>query len=568
MHEKDESSSDAPDGDDAQGDGQTPASDLSTESTDSDDQGAEQSAVEGETSPEEDLPEWIPLTPELVEDEAIRGDFMLRWAAVLLALLMGWTIVQETSVLTHIKTGQYLADHGFIPPDTDVFSSSAGDRPWVNLAWLWDLALSGVYGLLGPQGVSLLKALLAALTFWVASRISMPELPTWWGSVCSVLALLAAFPSLTATPTIMTLLGTACLMHQLHRWTVARDARLPWPIPLLMFVWCQFDDRAWIGGAVLIAFTIGAWIDGRRSGQDAFSGDVRSLSLMAAGSLIAMLVHPFLWETLLSPWRLYELEYPTRQIYANRDTPFLHELYPLSSGEFWARMNYFNAAGLLLWLMTLVTLVLNRERLRLAHLSTFVATSCLAFAGAGELAVAGIVNAALATVNAQQWYQANFRQTYSVETSELLFSRAGRALTVIAFFVLGFAMVSGHLTGAEGRRVGLGWDPQLEQTIASYEQVLEDSFDDRPFNFRLFQGDVLIWTGKQPFIDSRVRLFAAGPGLCRGATPAVATGFADVPGGISGSGRLPRLENRLRRISDFPRSAAPFRRESGLFDVS
>ena len=35
------------------------------------------------------LPEVEPLTPELVEDEAIRGDFMIRWAVVLLAAPVG-----------------------------------------------------------------------------------------------------------------------------------------------------------------------------------------------------------------------------------------------------------------------------------------------------------------------------------------------------------------------------------------------------------------------------------------------------------------------------------------------
>ena len=36
---------------------------------------------------DEDLPEQYELTAEDVEDEAIRGDFMLRWAVILLALL-------------------------------------------------------------------------------------------------------------------------------------------------------------------------------------------------------------------------------------------------------------------------------------------------------------------------------------------------------------------------------------------------------------------------------------------------------------------------------------------------
>lgn len=56
--------------------------------------------------PEDQLPDYEPLTPELVEDEAIRGDFVIRWAVVLLALLFGWTQIDDTSLLVRIRNGQ------------------------------------------------------------------------------------------------------------------------------------------------------------------------------------------------------------------------------------------------------------------------------------------------------------------------------------------------------------------------------------------------------------------------------------------------------------------------------
>jgi hypothetical protein len=79
----------------------------------------------------------------LVEDEAVRGDFMLRWSAILLAVLLGWTEVSESLTLVRIKTGEYLASHGWLPPRTDVFSVTAAEQPWLNFSWLGDLLLSG-----------------------------------------------------------------------------------------------------------------------------------------------------------------------------------------------------------------------------------------------------------------------------------------------------------------------------------------------------------------------------------------------------------------------------------------
>ena len=67
----------------------------------------------------------------------------------------------------------------------------AAERTWVNLAWFGDVILSFVYGALGATGLSLLTGLIASATFYLLLQISRPGLPTWWGSVCAALALLA-----------------------------------------------------------------------------------------------------------------------------------------------------------------------------------------------------------------------------------------------------------------------------------------------------------------------------------------------------------------------------------------
>ena len=56
---------------------------------------------------EDELPDWEPLTPELVEDEAVRGDAMLRHSVLLLAILLSWTQISDTSLLVRIKSGEY-----------------------------------------------------------------------------------------------------------------------------------------------------------------------------------------------------------------------------------------------------------------------------------------------------------------------------------------------------------------------------------------------------------------------------------------------------------------------------
>ncbi|MFM7160994.1 MAG: hypothetical protein ACKO3P_11570, partial [Planctomycetaceae bacterium] len=175
----------------------------------------------------EEFEDYEELTPELVEDEAIRGDFMLRWAVVFAAFLLGATKIGEAPTLVHVKTGQYLASHGVLPPRNDVFSSTAVDRPWYNLSWLFDLVVGLVHTMAGFAGLSAFKAVLVAVTFGLVVHTSRRNTPTWWTAVCGALALLACHQRLMAQPTLFTFLGLALLFWGLNRYRAQVSGESP-----------------------------------------------------------------------------------------------------------------------------------------------------------------------------------------------------------------------------------------------------------------------------------------------------------------------------------------------------
>ena len=69
----------------------------------------------------------------------------------------------------------------------------------------------------------------------------------------------------------------------------------------------------------------------------------------------------------------------------------------------------------------------------------------LSLLAAHELPEAAIVAAVVAGVSAQDWYRRAFSQQYTVDSKELLFSRGGRAVTVLALAALGFCVVASRL---------------------------------------------------------------------------------------------------------------------------
>lgn len=481
-----------------------------------------ESANAGEDAAEDDLPEEEPLTPELVEDEALRGDFVLRWAVVLLALLIGCTAIFETDTLVHVKSGQNILQHGF-PPRNDVFSSTATDRPWINLSWLFDVVLACLYGIgefLGSGGVALsvVKALMAAAVFALLVHINRRDVSTWWGTICAVLALLACHRQFTARPELVTLFGLVLTMRFLHQWKEQGQPRSLKGLVVLFLLWANLDPHMYLGLAVLVFYALGEAL-GDWLGFPGLPDAKRRKYLWAAlgGGVLVTFINPFGWHALLSPVSLYGGEYPAFRTYNTSIIGYEQlRFLKLIDSELWSwdHVNLSVGAGLLLLLTSAVALVLNFRRLDLGDVFLWLAFVGFAVLAVHELAAAAVVTSVLATLNAQQWYQHTFRQTYSVQTSELIFSRGGRAVTVLSLFAVAYLAISGLSVGGLqfSRRTSVGLHPDLQGAIAGLQEELDDAFDNRPFNFVLSQGDLLIWIDRRPFIDSRLKLYAGGNG--------------------------------------------------------
>jgi hypothetical protein len=474
----------------------------------SDNDGADEDAADKE----DDLPEWEPLSPEIVEDEAIRGDFMLRWAVILLAFLLGCRHISDTVTLVRIRTGEHLASNGVLPPANDVFSYTATERPWINLGWLFDLMIAGVYGVGGAAGLTMFSAFAAGATFYFLHGITRDDLPTWWTSVCVGIALLMANLQFTVLPQVITLLGVAWMLRGLHAWTQTGKQSTLWCLAGSLAVWSNLDPRAFIGWLILLAWLAGTAI-GQKSGRGGIhsNASLKGLAMAVAAGFVALMVNPFGWHAILSPVQLYGVELPALTEYAGRISfPHDVQLVSLFDSAVWENLNLHTIAALTIAVVAAVTSVMNFSRLNIGLFAAYVVVLGLSIACSHELGALALMSCVLASLNGQDWYRANCRQEYTIETLEVLWSRAGRAITVLSIAAIAFLAISGRLMGPEGRRVGLGFSPALAATIDAAKEELEVAPEGRIFTFRLDQADLLLWHGVPSFVDSRVGVFAGG----------------------------------------------------------
>ena len=481
------------------------------------DSSAEASAPKAQTdvvtSPEDGLPEDEELTPEIVEEEAIRGDFMLRWAAVFLAVLFGFSQMADTRTLVHIRSGEQLRANGFVPSSHDSFSYALDGQSTANVSWLFDHVVSAVYSVGGENLLTIFKALIAGLIAYLLTQLSMKNMPTWWNSICVVMAMAACSVDFLPVTDLATLLGLSMVMLLLHWHSEGTTPGLHWKLPVLLVVWANCDPRAYLGVIAITLFAAGFSLRKRlaKNAGNPPGADASTLWKAAAFSLIALAFNPSPVASVKSIATTYSTEYPTMAVMKTLNDPSAlldgrTEYYSIFTPGVMQGFEFAYVAGFSILVIALIVLVVGRSREDLPWL-----LMCLGFGGLAlwklhELPAAALVAAATAGTAAQRWYGRTFRQEYTIDTMDVLFSRGGRAVTVLAMAVLGFFAVGDRLPTRTA--IGMGFEPDLRATIDSLgTQLAEFPDNSRFFNTAITQGDLLIWHGRQSFTDSRTTLF-------------------------------------------------------------
>jgi hypothetical protein len=88
------------------------------------------------------------------------------WLVLLLAVVVACAFhpLYAVDFFWHLKLGEVIADTGSIPR-TNLFSSAAPERAYVQFNWLWELAAARVVRAFGLHGVRVVQALLMAASF-------------------------------------------------------------------------------------------------------------------------------------------------------------------------------------------------------------------------------------------------------------------------------------------------------------------------------------------------------------------------------------------------------------------
>ncbi|WP_437850626.1 tetratricopeptide repeat protein [Sorangium sp. So ce363] len=317
---------------------------------------------------------------------------LLRHRTPLVAALLGLGAAStglapsaDGDIWWHLAAGrEMVARRGLL--FTDPFSVSAQGRAWVDVHWLFQLAVYAVHQAVGLVGLVLVKCALIGLGAGLLYFALEARRGSWARGllVTSLVGgLLAARSLLLVRPVIGTLVLLAFFWFALERFRRDGRVRHLLLLPLAQLVWANFQGLSALGPAVIAAYAVAAlgwasfgqtraWPFAREhAGALAPWARVQQLFATLGGCLLATCLTPFgLRGAALPALLLGRLLPGEHQVFAHDVAENLppFELERLSDGEFW----HFK------WCLALLALsvLLAGRRLRLSH-----ALLLLGFAG-------------------------------------------------------------------------------------------------------------------------------------------------------------------------------------------
>lgn len=210
----------------------------------------------------------------------------LGWAALLADGDTGW----------HIRTGEFVLDHGYVP-DHDLFSYSKPGETWYAWEWLSDVVFALLYRAWGLKAITLLAGALI-----IASVTTLLSHMIWRGAnffIALPLALMAVGVSsihYLARPHVFTLfLLPICL------WLLDRDRRAPskgvWCLIPLAAIWTNLHGgyMALIAclGLLAASAALDCLLDWLRGQRPSAWPTLRRYALLMTGCVAATFVNPF-----------------------------------------------------------------------------------------------------------------------------------------------------------------------------------------------------------------------------------------------------------------------------------
>jgi tetratricopeptide (TPR) repeat protein len=206
-----------------------------------------------------------------------------------LTFLLGAFPLKDVDFYWHLRTGDLIRQTGEVP-HTDIYTYTREGTPWIDLHWLFQIAISWVYARAGIVGLGLAKCAVTCVAVLLLVSARRREWPVWAMLLAWLPALLVLSGRMYIRPETLSLLYLSIFLAVVTRWQ-----RYPWLaflLPVVQVAWVNSQGLFVFGPIVLLFALIDAAI-GPGAPRPASKAWWRTVLLAFMATCAACFVNPF-----------------------------------------------------------------------------------------------------------------------------------------------------------------------------------------------------------------------------------------------------------------------------------
>lgn len=393
--------------------------------------------------------------------------FLLFSLLCVLFTLKGQLMLTDTDFWWHLAAGDEIRKTGAIPV-ADSFSFTAGNYPWLNISWLWDVIYSWLNSVSPLYLPVIVTAIVNALTISILAAFMLKR---GAGIVLTVAVILVALPSyaymLTPRPHQITFLFTIIF----YAVCALKNRKLLPLLPPLMILWVNMHGGFLVGFIILGAYLF----------ESLVKREWKYVSLLFLTLLTCLVA------VSLNPLGINIIEACQRTL-SSALLPIISEWDPL-------KFNRIHALHLVYLAIFLISFRPLNKNVGLAEKLISIFWASQAFAHERNLPIFVLLSATVIALNLKQVFSMSEtlrRKDADYERDLANIKRPALVVSVIIVVILLSTLPAKFLN----------FHIPSEHPIEEAE-FIKNNYADRKFLNDYFQGGYLLYNGTKVFIDGR-----------------------------------------------------------------
>lgn len=376
----------------------------------------------------------------------------------------------------HLRAGQWMIENGHFMRH-DVFTYTVTDHPVINLYWLYDLAMYGLYTAGGYPAISIGVMIVVLMVFGLMMRrMKSLQLPDTMIIGCLLVTVLVTEGRFNHRPEIFSWLYMSVLLWALdaHMYASRRTLFL---LPIIMLLWVNSHGLYMIGTGIIGAYTLTLWLQKKLN---------REAALWIGSSFAVIMINPYFIDGVLYPFQLL-----TRFDPSNTFKNTIIELLSPWSAHVQALTNIPTETLYLYFALTILSVVTSLLRFRKIALHEWIILIAFLYLSCTQMR-----NIPFFVIYSVPLIARNV-QELSIPISDRV-KRLDRWLIivfVITMFIIGIRVATGAYYAADDRALKTGLGLQIPQATESY--MISRNYKGKILN-NVNSGNWLNWTVQQP----------------------------------------------------------------------